>query len=215
MCGDVRRWRRQARRAVRWPHRRLPFTSMPSTALDLFDCRAANQQHQHGACTGESLPPHTRSCQVLLLLHPQAVASSTEEETPLLQVALRRALKEPSRAECLAAIRAALEAGADVNARGYKGMTPLHEAADNKDAAAVKAALEELLAAGADVRAMDDSGREPLHCACLNSNDQAVAAAVQALLAGGSDAAVKDDDGWTPLRLALHKNNSQLAVALL
>ena len=38
-------------------------------------------------------------------------------ETLLLQRALREAVRAPSRAECLAAIRAALEAGANVNAR--------------------------------------------------------------------------------------------------
>ena len=81
---------------------------------------------------------------------------------PLLQFALHRAVRMPRRAECLAAIHAALEAGADVNAKWSLELTPLHEAAYfNIDAAAVTAAVEVLLGAGADVRATDNFSREP------------------------------------------------------
>ena len=105
--------------------------------------------------------------------------------TPPLQDALFDAVKVPRRAECLAAIRTALEAGADVNARDGKRWTPLHWAAYNTDAAAVTAAVETLVAAGADVRANDGYGHEPLHMAAFNSNAKAAAAAVRALLAAG------------------------------
>ena len=95
-----------------------------------------------------------------------AGGQATEEHpvgTPLLQAALLDAVQVPRRAECLAAIRAALEAGADVNARDSIRATPLHWAvSDNNDAAAVAAAVELLAAAGANVRAKDKYDEEPL-----------------------------------------------------
>ena len=122
----------------------------------------------------------------------------------------------PRRAECVAAIRAALEVGAGVGTWGGWGRTALHSAARfNTDAAALTAAVEALVVAGADVHFKDIDGAVPLHAAPLNSNAQAAAAAVRALLAAGSDALAKDKGGWTPLRHALHWNNSHAAEALL
>ena len=97
---------------------------------------------------------------------------STEEHplTPLPQDALINAVKVPRRTECVAAICAALEAGADVNSRSSMGWPPLHYAAScNTDAVALTAAVEVLAAAGADVRAKNNYGREPLHRAAHNS----------------------------------------------
>ena len=139
------------------------------------------------------------------------------EEHPLgtLQYALFRAMKVPRRAECLAAIREALEAGADINASGVDDYTPLHEAVQfNHDAAALKAAVEVLLAAGANVRAKDYFGREPLHRAALNSSAEASAAAAEALLEAGADALAKDNRGRTPLRCALYMNHPQAGALL-
>ena len=82
---------------------------------------------------------------------------------PLLQVALMfDAVEVPRRAECLAAIRAALDTGVDLNARRAFGRwTPLHWAAQfNTDAEAVT--VETLVAAGADVRAKNSYEGEPL-----------------------------------------------------
>ena len=105
---------------------------------------------------------------------------------PLLQDALFAAVELPNRDECLAAIQAALDAGADVNARESRGgFSALHFAAFNRDAAAVKAAVQALVAAGADVRAKAIDGREPLDCVPLNRNAEAAAAAVQSLVAAG------------------------------
>ena len=70
-----------------------------------------------------------------------------------LQLDLYDAVQVPRRAECLAAVHAALEAGADVNGK-VRGITPLHCAVRlNTDASAVSAAVSALAAAGADVRA--------------------------------------------------------------
>lgn len=63
---------------------------------------------------------------------------------------------------------AALDGGADVNARDDQGATPLHFAADrgHADIAGV------LIAAGADVNAADEDGATPLHYAALCGNQQ-------------------------------------------
>ena len=122
----------------------------------------------------------------------------------------------PRRAECQAAIRAALEAGADVIVRNYCRNTLLHWAAhSNTDAAAVTAAVEALVAAGADVRAKNDYEFEPLHWATINRNTEAAAAAAEALLAAGVDALAKTYYGEKPLHLALRRGHSQAAEILL
>ncbi len=58
----------------------------------------------------------------------------------------------------VAELKVLLKAGADVNAKGMSGMTPLHYAAkSNPD----PDALEVLLKAGADPRAIDNAGKTP------------------------------------------------------
>ena len=112
----------------------------------------------------------------------------------------------PRRAECLAAIRAALEAGANVNAMDWEGQTPLHRAVTlNTDAAAVTAAVETLVAAGADVHCEAlDCRSQPLLMATTNSDTKAAAAAVRALLAAGADALSYDSDGNSAVLCALY-----------
>ena len=114
----------------------------------------------------------------------------------VLQADLFRAARRPDQDDCRAAIRAAMEAGADVNARGYEGLTPLHWAVrENPNAAAVAAAVQALLASGADVRAKNEAlyEQEPVHLAAYNESAEAASAAVQALMAAGADVRAKCD----------------------
>ena len=59
-------------------------------------------------------------------------------------------------------VTACLEAGADPNARGYQGQTPLHNASISTDNPAI---IARLVKAGASLSAQDESGQTPLHLA--------------------------------------------------
>ena len=94
-------------------------------------------------------------------------------------------------------VRALLAGGADVNARGKDGFTPLHFAAGSGDVAAIRA----LLAGGANVDARGKDRSTPLHGAALSGD----VAAIRALLAGGADVNARGEDGFTPLHMAATK----------
>ena len=109
-----------------------------------------------------------------------------------------------------------VEAGADVNARGAWGFTPLHSAAENATPAAVQA----LVQAGANVnaplrsfgRGLDSRGRTPLHIAASNPNPDVTAA----LLEAGADVDARAGT-WigTPLHVAARNPNPAVASLLL
>ena len=88
-------------------------------------------------------------------------------------------------------VRAALDAGADVEARTEGGSTPLMYAAQNNPNPEVVLAL---LNAGADLEARDEDGWTPLmHAARGNTNPEVVLE----LLNAGADPAATDGDGKT------------------
>jgi ankyrin repeat protein len=62
-----------------------------------------------------------------------------------------------------------IAAGADVNAKGLLGMTPLHDAAQNSP----KEIVELLIANGADVNAKADDGKTPLDLAIKRNPETA------------------------------------------
>ncbi|MDP6361495.1 MAG: ankyrin repeat domain-containing protein, partial [Planctomycetota bacterium] len=100
------------------------------------------------------------------------------------------------------AVKQHLDDGADVNAKGRWGSTPLH-AADNKEIA------ELLIAEGADVNAKTESGSTPLH----RADNKEIA---ELLIAKGADVNAKSENGVTPLhRAALHghKEIAKLFIA--
>lgn len=115
-----------------------------------------------------------------------------------------------------AVITALVAAGADVHARDRFGYTPLHAAARNATAAAVRVLLE----AGPDLQARNRErayfysrgGSTPLHIAASNPNPEVTAALIEA---GANVAARAFPFGATPLHLAALNPNPAVAALLL
>jgi hypothetical protein len=99
-----------------------------------------------------------------------------------------------------------LEAKADVNAAGDDGTTPLHIAAEEGHAEAVRMLLE----AKADVNAASDTGRTALRQALVSGSKECV----QLLIHSGSDIMVRDCVGETLLMLAVCKEDWASASSL-
>ena len=105
----------------------------------------------------------------------------------------------------LAAIRAELDKGVDVNAKDNEGRTPLHYAAKY----ATKQVVELLIPNGADVNAKDEDGWTPLHFAATKE-------IVELLINEGADVNAKNKWGGTPLHWAArggHKEIVELLIA--
>jgi len=103
----------------------------------------------------------------------------------------------------LAAIRAELDKGVDVNAKDNEGRTPLHYAAKY----ATKQVVELLIPNGADVNAKDEDGWTPLHFAATKE-------IVELLINEGADVNAKNKWGGTPLHAAA-TNGKKETVELL
>lgn len=93
-----------------------------------------------------------------------------------------------------------IAAGADVNARNYKGKTALHTAAKAGFSKTIAALIEH----GADMNARDAADETPLFDAVrstIRKTDKKIAA-VQTLLASGADASAVNKKGDTALTIA-------------
>lgn len=90
-------------------------------------------------------------------------------------------------------INALLEMGADVNACGKRGRTPLHNA-QTPDLA------ERLISLGANLNTQDEEGKTPIHYA--QGSD-----VCEVLLMHKADVNIADNDGYTPLHYAPDINN--------
>jgi ankyrin repeat protein len=106
-----------------------------------------------------------------------------------------------------AALRALLDAHADVNAAQADGMTALHWAAHRDDLAAAG----RLLRAGADAKAANRYGVTPLTLACTNGD----AELVRMLLDAGADPNAPLRGGETPLMIAARTGSPGAVGALL
>lgn len=107
----------------------------------------------------------------------------------------------------LVRVRTLIEAGADKDARGEYGMTPLHNAAWKGHVEVVGT----LLRVGADIEAKNMAGKAPLHHAA----DYARVEVVGALLAGGADSSAKDKGGITPLHMSAFRGDVEVVGTLL
>jgi uncharacterized protein len=114
---------------------------------------------------------------------------------------------DAAKAKDTAAVRALLKNGADVNAAQGDGMTALHWAAANGDAALTQM----LLSAGANIRATTRlGGITPL----LMASQAGYADVVAALLAAGAEANSATATGATALMLAARSGNTDTVTRL-
>jgi len=98
-----------------------------------------------------------------------------------------------------------LEAGAEVNARNVRGVTPLHRAVERPEL------VDLLLRNGADVNSTDRLGRTPLHYAAATSPR----AVIDALLRAGARVEAADNVGRTPLHEAARWGHEECVQQLL
>ena len=108
---------------------------------------------------------------------------------------------------CVKAVRVLLENGADVNAKGGEGETPLHKAAQWR----FLEVLEILLENKADVNAKDNLGNTALHWAAGNGYSHITTV----LLDNGADVNAENLDGNTALTLALARGDGEDMVKVL
>lgn len=87
------------------------------------------------------------------------------------------------------------------------GMTPLHEAAFQKQTGLIKALLEH----GANANARTDDGETPLMMALVRSDNTDV---VRLLLAYGADASLKTDSGFTALDSSKARQSPEIMAML-
>ena len=120
-------------------------------------------------------------------------------------------------------IRAMIQAGADVNAKGEDGNTPLMNAAFGRavwyyglygsDSNVLKITPDVasvLIEAGAKVNARNDNGLTPLHHAVNASSG-----VVKVLLRAGADVNARDSEGYSPLMYAVTESDIETVRALL
>lgn len=105
-------------------------------------------------------------------------------------------------------LKGLLDAGADIEVRDYRGLTPLMRAACQGQYSIVTI----LLNYGADANACDDKHQlTPLHlAACLGHVET-----VQVLLEQGADANARDENKTTPLILAAEQRHEKIIELLL
>lgn len=132
---------------------------------------------------------------ILLFITPNLFANT---KTPLADAAQR---------QDVAAVKALIAEGADLNAAQADGMTALHWAVYHDDFSTT----EELVKAGADVKAANRYGVTPLSLGCVNGNTKIV----ELLLSHGADVDATLPGGETALMTAARTGKTGPVKALL
>ena len=134
---------------------------------------------------------------------------TTERKPSLIEIIKKYGGRcEEDSVACLAEVRAALAAGADVNEVDNPGFSPLHIALLQ----GLQAVVPLLLEAGADIEAKCDNSWRPLHWACIPGEEETA----QLLLKAGADIEARDGElGMTPLALAALGGNGKIVQMLL
>jgi ankyrin repeat protein len=108
-------------------------------------------------------------------------------------------------------VKEAIEQGADVNAKGAQGLTPLHIASAMRSEEMIKLLLDK----GAYVKAKTDNQWTPLHFAADGGEGEKFVRIIKLLLDKGADVNAQTDIGATPLIGAVHFPNNLEIVKLL
>jgi ankyrin repeat protein len=135
----------------------------------------------------------------------EPVAEAAKPEPPTAKapdISIHEAAKKGN----IEAVKQHLAAGKDVNAKDYRGWTPLYFAAANGH----KEFAELLVDKGADVNAMADGGLTPLHTAALRGRKEIA----ELLIAKGANVNAIDAAGQTPLDWAVGGNYKETADLL-
>ncbi len=106
-------------------------------------------------------------------------------------------------------VQKAIDQGADVNASGQHGGTPLMDALDNPDIEVIGLLVE----AGANVNARTVKGQTPLMIAAMSKQDPNL---INALIEAGADVNAENHYGWSALKWAAQENpNPEVITALI
>ena len=95
-------------------------------------------------------------------------------------------------------IKTAIANGADINARGEAGKTPLAFALQSQEVP--DGMVKHLLQYDPDITITSETGKTPLHFAMLRDNTEFI----KVLIEKGADINARDQEGSTPLMWALH-----------
>ena len=104
-----------------------------------------------------------------------------------------------------AVIAELVNAGANLEAKGAKGWTPLHTAAMYNDNPAIVAAL---IDGDADLEARAEGGWTPLHLAAGNRNPEVI----RTIILAGANLAAASEEGMTAHRIPAAARNENPAV---
>lgn len=163
---------------------------------------------EHGRLFTEALPWFSSwlGREAIRTATPAAAQKAEGEAIPAAQVQLWKAAVDGD----LAAARAALAAGADLNALDTRttssGRRALHYAAENDRAEMIRW----LVASGADVNLPNKTGFTPLHHAAESGSS----AAAEILLELGADPKAELPSGSTPLDVARQRRKAEVARVL-